>query len=541
MVHRPGYPHYLDETGYSESPIPELYACGWCATPLYEPLDELWAEVEGAFYPCLTGAPRPDLAVHFDRPAMRTSGFAARFPVQNPAATVHFHAAANRSQPPVMIWEPSFAAAVDAPRVPSSPPLHAPPLISILLPVASASPYYLWRAIQSVVNQTYPHWELFLAYNNSAAPFPPHIANFAKSDTRIRLIDCAAAGAHALPTLALREASGEYTAVLHRQGELHPSALLEAARAIARHPPAVMVYTDEDCIDNCGRTIRRTSKPGYHFELLLRHDCIGQLACIRTSAIRQAGGFRPEFGPAQYWDLLLRVCESAAPATIRHVPEPLYGRRHSPAPTRQSQAVNVLENYITRRGLYATAHEGFSPHTLRLKPRLDESARVAVFIRMGDGPQQANALLRSRFPPHARLFEIGIAGVYPTDGPPAPLLTLDETGADIGVFINCPIDHVNHEFFEELVAQAQRPQCGIAGGVTSGSIDFPELVRPGPHLLNYFFASRIPLLAEAGALASLGHDSMRDVCNKMIELTARKGLEVLYTPYAVATVRSSSG
>jgi hypothetical protein len=527
------FPHYIDEEGYSESPVLEVYLCGWCATPLYEPLDQLWAEVEGAFYPCLTGIARPDLDAYFGRPAMRTAGFAARFPVRNPAAAVHFHTAPKRSRAPIMVWEPSFTAkAGPAPQV-EPPPLS--PSISILLPAAGASLYHLFRSVQSVVNQTYTNWELCVAYNDSAAALAEYIADLAKTDMRIRICDFGGASAATLPALALREASGEYTAVLGQTDELHPDALREAARA-----RAAIAYTDEDCVDECGRFIRRTFKPGYDSELLLQHDYMGQLACVRTSAIRKAGGFRPEFGPAQSWDLLLRVAEAAAPGTIVHIPTPLYSRRLAPVPRRQAEVARVLESCIGRRGLRATVREGLAPEAMRMKPRMEEHARAAVFLRMGDGAQQWNAMLRSRLPRDVRFFEIGAAGVYPLDAPHgAPLLTLDETEAEIAVFINCPIDGVNHEFFEELIAQAQRPQCGLAGGMTSGYIGFSKLVRSVPNLVGDFFATRMSLLAEACGLASLGHDGMQEVCNKLTRLTVQKGLQILYTPYAVATVRNS--
>ena len=48
--------------------------------------------------------------------------------------------------------------------------LSNPPIISILLPVYNSRPKWLKAAIDSVVNQIYPHWELCIADDASINP-----------------------------------------------------------------------------------------------------------------------------------------------------------------------------------------------------------------------------------------------------------------------------------------------------------------------------------------------------------------------------------
>ena len=64
-----------------------------------------------------------------------------------------------------------------------------PPLISILLPVYEPSEQLLREAIDSVVNQIYPHWELCIADDASVSEWIPRVlAQYQASDSRIHVV-----------------------------------------------------------------------------------------------------------------------------------------------------------------------------------------------------------------------------------------------------------------------------------------------------------------------------------------------------------------
>jgi hypothetical protein len=139
------------------------------------------------------------------------------------------------------------------------------------------------------------------------------------------------------------------------------------------------------------------------------------------------------------------------------------------------------------------------------------------------------------------------------------------------VFLNAPIESLNHGFFEELVSLAERRDCGIAGALVSGSdgrihsagllcCEDGSFVNPFAGLeqlaLGYMglakvsrevagigsqcFACRKERLQSAGGLAILAEDKLTNVCRKLVESAHADGLRVRCSSYAVMTVRSEA-
>ncbi len=202
------------------------------------------------------------------------------------------------------------------------------PLISVLLAVSDPSEDFLRRAIDSVRVQTYRNWELCLA----AASTPPHVRPmldaFAASDARIKVVHCeSAARISAASNSALELATGEFAALLAADDELAPTALAEVANAIALHPSANCIYSDEDKIDADGSRRDPFFKPVWQPDFFLGQNYLAHLTVFRTRLMREAGGFRAACEGSHEWDLALRITERLPEASIVHLPRVLYHRR----------------------------------------------------------------------------------------------------------------------------------------------------------------------------------------------------------------------
>jgi GT2 family glycosyltransferase len=276
------------------------------------------------------------------------------------------------------------------------------PRISLLMPVGEASEINLYRTVGSVVQQLYPHWELCIVGDEatrgrvgallgsdpqglacfggvadsmksldttrqSMAPVPPH----GTRDPRIKVcfVPGAVGRAAALNT-ALALASGGYCAVLDPNDELAEEALFRVAENVAADPDTDMLYSDEDLIGTDGRHIRPFFKPDWSPETMLSFMYTGSLSTYRTELVRELGGFREEFEPAEDYDLALRV--AARSRHIRHIPKVLYHRRE--------QAWGVARGASRVEG-DACGERGrldLMPHASRSTPHAEEAGRRAV-------------------------------------------------------------------------------------------------------------------------------------------------------------------
>src|SRR5262245_24932742 len=103
------------------------------------------------------------------------------------------------------------------------------PTISVLTPVYNTPPALLGAAIDSVVAQSYPRWELCLAFGGSTDPGTRRVLDhWAARDRRVRVWDLGEnRGISGNSNAALAMARGEFAAIFDHDDLLHPEALEE--------------------------------------------------------------------------------------------------------------------------------------------------------------------------------------------------------------------------------------------------------------------------------------------------------------------------
>ncbi|HUN23171.1 MAG TPA: glycosyltransferase [Anaerolineales bacterium] len=346
---------------------------------------------------------------------------------------------------------------------PPPPANTLPPSVrfSILLPVYQPPLAVLQATLQSVLAQTYPHWQLCVVDDASPNPqISAYLRQFAAQHPRVSLRVRSSNGhitASSADALAL--ANGEFVLLLDHDDLLAPHALHSLAQAIAEHPTADYLYTDEDKLTLAGERFAPFFKPDWSPDLLMAQNYLTHLSCIRRELLHTVGGFRAGFDGSQDYDLLLRVTEQAR--HIVHVPHILYHWRISTASTALAPTAKFYA-YQSAMGALQSALE-----------RRGQAAHIEMFTR------HAGHYLLRRVPahPHARLGWV-------TSGTPNPhLLSLAQpsggnwlSGAELSsadslahcdylVFCHPHLTHFTPDWLEQLLAYAQLPHVGMAGGV----------------------------------------------------------------------------
>jgi len=212
------------------------------------------------------------------------------------------------------------------------------PLISVVMPVYNPPLNMLEDAIRSVQGQLYPNWELCIADDASTdAGVRKLLQRYADSDSRIKVVFREKNGhISAASNSAVELATGEYLALLDNDDLLREHALFWVADAIASHPDAELIYSDEDKIDRSGRRYDPYFKPDWNPDLFLSHNMFSHLGVYRTDLVRRLGGFRQGYEGSQDYDLALRCAEQLDPRQIVHVPRVLYHWRSHPGSTAQA-------------------------------------------------------------------------------------------------------------------------------------------------------------------------------------------------------------
>ena len=271
------------------------------------------------------------------------------------------------------------------------------PLISVLMPTYNTDPSMLRAAIQSVIDQIYPFWELCISDDYSTNPeIIKIIKAFAQIEPRIKWSARPENGhISAASNSALAIAHGEFIALLDHDDLLHPLALWHVAHTLQAHPNAGLLYSDEDKLNENGERCEPYFKCDFNPELMLAQNMVSHLGCYRTSLVEQVGGFRADFEGSQDYDLALRVIDLLPSTKIVHIPHILYHWRMLPGSTAlhpneksyaQAAAMRAIEEHLVRKGLVAEVLAcPEAPHYQRVRFQYPSPApKVSIIIPTRD-------------------------------------------------------------------------------------------------------------------------------------------------------------
>ena len=201
------------------------------------------------------------------------------------------------------------------------------PKISILMPVYNVEQRWLTQAIDSVLNQLYPEWELCIADDASTEPHIQEVLrHYKKTDSRINVKRLTAGqGISGASNAALAMATGEFLGLLDHDDQISTNALFENVLLLNRRPDADLIYSDEDKLDSVGNRVEPFFKPDWSPDYFRSLNYISHFTVIRKRLVERVGGFRSGFDGAQDYDLFLRITE--ATQNIHHIPKILYCQR----------------------------------------------------------------------------------------------------------------------------------------------------------------------------------------------------------------------
>lgn len=236
------------------------------------------------------------------------------------------------------------------------------PLISVILPVYNPPLDLLQAAVNSVLTQLYPYWELCVA--DDASPnteIRDYLQALSHADPRVKLVLRQENGhISAASNSALELATGEFVALLDHDDLLSPDALLWVATRINEQPDAQIIYSDEDKIDVLGQRSDPYFKPDWNLEIFLSQNMVSHLGVYRRALIERVNGFRLGYEGSQDHDLALRCLLHVEASQIIHIPRILYHWRVLPGstslavgekPYAQKAGERALNDYLCSSGL----------------------------------------------------------------------------------------------------------------------------------------------------------------------------------------------
>jgi GT2 family glycosyltransferase len=469
------------------------------------------------------------------------------------------------------------------------------PTISIILPIYNPALAHLRSAIDSVMNQYYPNWELCICDDASTAAYVQEtLKEYSSRDSRVKILRSEINGGIARASNhSLDLATGEFVGLLDHDDELTPDALFEVVKVL-QQTEADLIYSDEDRLDSTGRRSRPSLKPAWSPDLLLSCMYLAHFCVYRRSTVLDIGAFREGFDGSQDYELALRFVETTN--RIAHIPKILYHWRDVPGSAstafkRQPAVIEAgrraLSDALRRRRVDGEVRSERAYGYYRVKRTITVPGRVSIIIPTRDQVDYLRRCIASiEEKTNYRDYEILIVDndsqkentleylknsqhrVIKCDEPFnfSLLNNLAAQGADGDylLLLNNDTEVISSEWLSAMIEHAQRPEVGAVGakllfpdgriqhagivlgvgGVAShahrnvdgfsgtGYLNYANVIRNYNAVTGACLMVRRDLFLEVGGF----DEQLLPVSFNDVDLCLRlrqKGYLIVYTPYAL--------
>ncbi len=264
--------------------------------------------------------------------------------------------------------------------------MTASPLVSVLMPVYNGE-LYVAQAIESILAQTFTHFELLITDDGSKDNSLAVLKRYASVDTRIRLTSRSNRGL--TPTLneMLWKAQGELIAIMEQDDISLPCRLDLEVSYFQTHPEVVCISGAQEIIDAAGRFLTCLKPPtgNHHIQALALagHSSLAHPgAMFRKQPVLDLDGYDESLHLAHDLDLWLRLGEIGS---LANIPEAVIQYRIHPRsesgqyPLQQrEQAYQVCQRAWERRGI-----EGQFEASHSWRPGRDQHSKLKFTLKYG--------------------------------------------------------------------------------------------------------------------------------------------------------------
>lgn len=263
--------------------------------------------------------------------------------------------------------------------------MNEPPLVSVIIIFLNAQKF-IAEAIESVLDQTYPHWELLLVDDGSTDASTQMALHYAqKHPEKIRYLDHEGhrnRGMSASRNWGIAHAKGTYVAFLDADDVWLPQKLEEQVAILQTHPKAAMVYgpalfwygwtgkaedAKQDFVQDLHVPLNAMVPPPKLFTLFLREPAFSPAPSgimVRAEFLRSIGGFN-DTSPGMYDDqgFYTKICTRAPVYVSSHC---WYRYRRHPgaycvAALSDGRARQERHTYLTWAKTYLAEHQLDTP------------------------------------------------------------------------------------------------------------------------------------------------------------------------------------
>lgn len=241
------------------------------------------------------------------------------------------------------------------------------PAVSVITPAYNAAGT-IARALLSLRNQSFTHWEHIVVDDGSSDNTATILAAEASRDPRLLVLTQSNGGASAARNTGLASARGRWLLFLDADDELAGTHIAELVELHERHPEAGMVFSDAlKCFpDGTAKQFHTGYLAEYPFEVLADY-CATVIhgVLLRRTLVEQVGRFDETLVTCEDWDLWQRIARTGLAFYATEQPTAIWNV------TPKSLSTNIAQMTIDGLRVHAQAYHR-DPRVTNAEPEFED-------------------------------------------------------------------------------------------------------------------------------------------------------------------------
>ncbi|MBU5364196.1 glycosyltransferase [Enterococcus devriesei] len=205
-----------------------------------------------------------------------------------------------------------------------------PHLISVVIPIHNPNPKNLIEAVESILGQTYPYFELILVNDSSTSEVSNLLNKLSFLSNKIKVINFSQRlGFSSAIKSGIEMSEGEFLTVLEQDDLFWPNAFYEFVQVLHKRPDIKFIYCDEDKVLNEERFNHFDPffKPDWNPDFLLSTNYIEHGFLCKKDLLKNYEIHKNYEYEAEKWAFNLWISRHFDRESIYHIEKVLYSWR----------------------------------------------------------------------------------------------------------------------------------------------------------------------------------------------------------------------
>lgn len=191
-------------------------------------------------------------------------------------------------------------------------------LVSIIVPCFKQA-HFLKESLQSVLDQTYPHWECIIVNDGSPDDTEEIAMQWLEKDSRFKYLKKENGGLSSARNAGIAISQGEHILPLDSDDKIHPNYLIKINSAFYDDPDLKLVCSR---IQFFGAKNTEYLLPDYSYKKLLVQNCFAHCSAFKKNDWIRVGGYDENMKSFEDWEFWIRILNGKS--QVYKIPELMF-------------------------------------------------------------------------------------------------------------------------------------------------------------------------------------------------------------------------